>query len=297
VPAGSFVSVEDRPDLQFALAVDVENTGGVTANISVDVDGNPTEFVCTQDGPIVVNANTLNVIDTAVTGWNTVNNPDDGATGRNADDDTTLRERRAAQLALRGGSTVRAIRADLLDTEAVPELATVEAVLVLENTSDVVDSNGLPPHSFEAILDDGPTPSVDDDVIAQVIFDAKPAGIASNGSSSGNALDEYGLTHPVAFSRVTRKDVYIDLTLTTGQGFPADGLERVKEAIVTAGSTLNVGATVVALFLRSAAFSVPGVIDVPVFELGYSASPSGTGNLAVGYRERATFATTRINYV
>ncbi len=294
-PGSSQASITGRPDLTFVLdpethTVNLENGGGSAADFAAT-------FVSTVTGPIVVNAGALEVIDSAESGWNSITNALDGATGRNEDTNTILRERRAAQLALRGGSTVRAIRADLLDAETTPELATVEAVLVLENTGDSPDVNGLPAHSFEAIIDDGPAPSVPNDTIAQVIFDAKPAGILAHGVESGNALDEYGITHVVKFSRVVRKPVWIDLALTTGQGFPLDGQDQVKAAIVARGSTLNVEADVIALFIRSAAFTVPGVVDVPTFELGLSVSPAGTGNITIGYRERATFDTTRIVFV
>jgi hypothetical protein len=294
-PGSSQASVTGRPDQTFVLdpethLTNLENGGGAAANFSAT-------FVCTVTGPVVVNAGTLEVIDSAESGWNSITNATDGAVGRNEDTNTILRERRQAQLALRGGSTIRAIRADLLDVESTPALTTIEAVLVLENTGDSPDANGLPAHSFEVIIDDGPAPSVDNDVIAQVIFDAKPAGIVTHGLETGSAVDEYGVTHTVRFSRVVRKNVWIDLTPTTGQGFPLDGNDQIKEAIVAAGNTLNVGATVVALFLRSAAFSVPGVTDVPVFELGFSAAPSGTVNLPIGYRERAAFDTARITIV
>ena len=45
--------------------------------------------------------------------------------------------------------------------------------------------------------------------------------------------------------------------------------------------------------LRAAAL-VPGVLDVPVFELDFTATPSNTANLQPGYDEVATLATADI---
>jgi hypothetical protein len=73
--------------------------------------------------------------------------------------------------------------------------------------------------------------------------------------------------------------------------FPADGIDQVNAAIALAGSAYDAGDTVVALYLRAQAFTVSGVIDVPTFTLGYTASPVGTGNLTTTARQRATFDT------
>jgi hypothetical protein len=289
LPSGSQASVAGRPDLQFQTITSVTNS-------SAFADDFPVDFYCTAPGtgPVAVNAGTLTVIDTAVSGWNSVTNAADGVTGLAADTNITLRQRREDQLALRGGSTVRAIRADLLDFANNPELVGIESVLVLENDTDVVDVHGLPPHSFEVVLDDGATPSVDNDAIAQVIFDGKPGGITSYGSSNGSATDEYGIAHTVYFSRVTRMPVYLSLTLTTSSSFPVDGTTQIKNALVTAGAEIDVGEDVIALYFRAQCFSVSGVTDVPTFYLGFSPSPSGTSNLTIGYRQRATFDTSRI---
>ncbi len=287
VPAGSLVAVFGREDILFALNADVANSGGSPANFD-------TFATCTQTGPIAANAGTLTQIVNAVGGWNSVTNGSDAIRGRVVDNDETLRQRREDQLALRGGSTLRAIKADLLDVENHPELEGILDVDILENTGDVVDGNGLTPHSFECVIDDGVIPAVDDDDIAQAIFETKPAGIATNGGESGTATDENGDDHAVLFSRATLKDVYVDLTLTLGTNYPADGDDQVLAAIVAKGSELGVGDDVVALQIRAAALSVTGVLDVPTFAIGYSPGPTLNANLVVGTRERAIFDTANI---
>jgi hypothetical protein len=274
----------------FALDADVENTGGSTADF-------PGIFTCTVTGPVAANAGTLEVIDTVIGGWLAVTNTEDAVRGRVKDSPQTARRRRVDQLALRGGATLRAIRADLLDVDTHPELDGIESVVVLENNTDETDSQGLPPHSFEVVIDDGIIPSVDDDDIAQVIWDgAKPAGIPAVGSDSGEADAGDGLdsTVTVAFTRRTGRDVWVSLTLDTDDDFPADGADQVVEAILDKGATIGIGKDVIALQIRAAAFSVPGVVDVPDFAIGFSASPTLDDNLDVGLRERAIFDSSRI---
>jgi hypothetical protein len=279
LPAGSIASVVDRPDITFATDVEVTNPGGVAANVTVD-------FTCTANGPIQVNAGTLTQIVSGVTGWNSVTNPSDCVLGRNVDTTQELRQRRVGQLALRGGSTARALRADVLALDGILSCK------VLNNKTGFPSADGLPPHSFEVLIDDGPVPSVDDDLIAQTIFDQEPAGIDSYGSTTGEALDEFGEVQTERFSRVERKSVYVSYTVETNPNtFPSDGIDQINAAIAAAGSEYDAGDTVVALFLRSQAFTVSGVIDVPTFTLGYSASPVGTTNLTTTARQRATFDT------
>lgn len=286
VPAGSLVAHSARPDIVFQTLADVTNISGITDDFDVDAQ-------CTQTGPTVAGSGTLTVIVNAIGGWNSVTNAEDADVGRHIDNDIILRQRREDQLALRGGSTVSAIKADLLDVSANSELEDMRNVSVLENTTDdTVD--GLPPHSFEVLIDDGDTPTIDNDLIAQIIWDGKPAGIATTGGESGVAVDDNGDAHIVYFSRVELRPVYIDLALTTTDDFPVGGEDLVKEAIVAAGAEYGISDLVIALSLRATALTITGVTDVPTFELDFTASPSATTNLNPGVRARATFSTTNI---
>lgn len=291
VPPLARVSVMGRPDLVWELdpvvhPSGIENAAATTVTL-------PAKFRSLETGPVPLSIGTLQVIDTVTAGWLTVNNPTAAVIGRVSDNDITLRQRREDQLALRGGSTTAAIRADLLDTETHADFATIEAVEVYENTSDVF-ANGLPPHSFEVVIDDGTAPSVSDDVIAQSIHENKPAGIRAIGSSSGNAIDQDGNAVEVAFSRRTGRDVYVALTVMVGEDFPADGPAQIKAAIVAQGGELGIGDDVIALKLRASAFMVAGVLDVPTFALDFTVSPVATANLSIGDRERALFDAARI---
>ncbi len=283
VPAGTLIAHEDRPDIIFSLDVDVENPGGAPADFE-------TTATCTQTGPIGALAGSLTVIVNTVTGLNSTTNLEDATLGRVVDSDATLRQRREDQLALRGGSTTAAIKADLLEQE------NIEAASILENTTDATVGT-LPPHSFEAVIDDGNVPSVDNDVIAQIIWDSKPAGIQTTGSASGAALDDTGASHTVYFSRVTYKPIYITLHQTTNGDYPVDGQDQTRDAMVAYGHAhFGLGENVIALGLRASALIV-GVDDVPTFTLGFAPAPVGTTNLTIAQRERPYFDGSLISFV
>src|SRR5262245_24050114 len=206
-PAGSVIAVDGRPDITFTLDADAENTG-------MSEDDIETTATCTQTGPIFVANGTLTVIVTGASGWTAVTNPNDAIEGRARDNDITLLQKQRDEIAITGGSTLAAIKADVLAVEGV------NACTVLENKGDVIDGNGLTPHSIDVLIDDGDVPAADDDEIAQAIFDSAPAGVGFNGEESGTAADANGDPQIVAFDRVNLKPVYVDVFVTTNSDYP-----------------------------------------------------------------------------
>lgn len=288
VPAGSLAHVNGRPDIVFRVDAPVTNPSGVAGSYLGTM-------TCTQTGPINVLAGVITEIDTGITGWLGTVNATDCVIGRDADSPIELRQRREDELALRGGSTVRAIRADLLDFKNHPELTGINQVRVLENKGDVTDVNGLPPHSIECVIDDGTVPAVANQDIANTIWQSAAAGgINTAGAITVNVTDDNGDLQPTKFSRFTLRPVYITLSLTKGTNYPADGDAQVKAALVALGSTLRGGDEVVALAFRSAALSITGVIDVPTYFQGFAPAPVTAPNLFPAPRERATVSSLNI---
>lgn len=284
IPAGALASPADRPNVFFSLDADVTNSGGSPANL-------PANFTATVAGPINVAAGQLSVIATPESGWNSVTNPTDAVPGRDVATNQELRALRTTELYTRGSGTVGAIGAA---TAAVPGVLSAS---VLENTGDTADGNGLPPHSFVAIVDDGAIPAAADNDVALAVLDNRAAGIPSEGSQSGTADDVSGDTHTEHFERVTRRDIYIIATLTVNaSSFPSDGLAQVQAQIVARGNGLKVAEDVIALFIRASAFNVAGVIDVPTFTLkiGTAPGPTDTANLPIGTYERSSWDTSHV---
>src|SRR5690606_35821437 len=100
-------------------------------------------------GAISQPANTLDVIASPISGWDTVNNPLAASLGRLRETDPELRIRFAQSKELNARGTIDAIFSNLL------AVVGVEEVQVYENVTNAVDAIGLPPKSFSAVVRGG----------------------------------------------------------------------------------------------------------------------------------------------
>jgi uncharacterized phage protein gp47/JayE len=280
LPAGSIASVTDAPTRRFVTLADATNGGGSPANVSVEAEAEST-------GVVVGSAGTIEEIETPFSGWNTVTNAADADLGQDEETDAELRLRREEDIRRTGSGAPDAIRADVLAVDDVTYCR------VFENTTDVTDGDGLPPHSIEVLVLDGA-----DADIAQAIWDSKPAGIATHGTDSDTATDSLGNTHTVEFSRPSEIDIYLDFHITTnadpllGSIYPGDGDTQVKDAVAVWWQTnKTIGDDVILAQLYPAILEIDGVTDVRFIEADTSPTPSATSNIAIGIRELAVLDT------
>ncbi len=249
---------------------------------TVDVD-----FEAEEIGAVVGAADTL-TIETPVAGWTSAANALDAEVGSDLETDAELRLRRQQLLRAQGDATVESILADLL------EVTDVNQVFLFSNDSDFTDSRGLPPHSIECIVDGG----TDADV-AEQIFLSKGAGIATYGEPgqivTETVTDSQGFDHTINFTRPDPIEIYIDLEVEiVAADYPVDGDDQIKAALVALGDTLVVGEDVISERFQAEVFSVSGVRDLTDWKIDTIAVPVGTGNIAIDFRELATFDTSRV---
>ena len=240
-------------------------------------------------GPQVANAGTLTIIGTPTIGWTAVTNALDAVQGLPADTDTTLRQKRAAELLGQGSGDLDAIRA------AVLKVGGVEQCFVFENTSMLTDATGLPAKSFRVVIWDGAGLNAVNNNVAQAIWDAKPSGILSYGvTASGVAVDSTLTSRTILFDRAVQVPIYIVCT-TTPATLTTYSTAAVKAAMAAyAQANYNLGVSVIDLPLRASGI-IPGVtIDVPTFFLGTAPSPGGTANIPISTLQIATLVTTNI---
>lgn len=279
IPAGSLVSTSDTGD-QFSTELAV----------TLDGAGNGSVFAsAVNTGPIIALAGTLTEIDTPITGWSTVTNSADALVGTDEETDVELRARREQSVARDAQAIIDAIFAGVANVPGVTQ------TVVLENDTDVVDSNGLPPHSFQVIVVGG----VDED-IGDIIWLKKPAGILSFGSTTVQIIDSQGIPHDISFSRPTTVDIYVEVTLNTFAEYPANGDDLIKQAIVDyangdliAGRGFSLADDVVYTRLYTPINSVQGH-EITDLRIGTSPSPTGTSNIPIGPTEISNFLTVNI---
>jgi uncharacterized phage protein gp47/JayE len=275
--AGAVASVTGSPDSRFVTLADATNSGGSPADVSVAMEAETA-------GAVIANAGTLTEIETPVTGWNSITNAADATIGSEIEADEELRIRRETELRRAGAAAVDAIRADVLDVD------TVVNCTVFENTADVTDGDGVPPHAIEVVVLSNPT-SGDEDDIAQAIWDSVAAGIERHGGTSGNATDDAGGTQVIEFTRPSAIPLYANIEVTVDSDYPSDGDAQIKAALVAWAQNLSVGEDVIWSALYPIVFGISGVTDVTTLEILDSDPPTGgTSNIAIGARELATLA-------
>ena len=255
----------------------------VTLITQAGIDQANVTVIATATGPIIANAGTLTNIVTPVTGLTNVLNIQDALVGTNVESDNAYRVRMNEELQIAGAGTVEAIRSKLL------AVAGVTSALVYENTSDITDLNGLPPHSFEAVVNGGTVAA-----IAEAIWLAKPAGIATFGTVPYTITDSQGNTHVINFSRPTNINIYIIANLLVNSSFPSNGAVTVQEILDNYINGLGQGVSVIVdPYLTAQLASVPG-IDGATLLVGTAPGPTMSNNIPIAAFQEAFTQTTFI---
>jgi uncharacterized phage protein gp47/JayE len=274
IPAGSLVR-NPTTNVQFLTLADATIPPAGTVQIAARA---------TEVGALASLAGTITKIDTPIYGWQTVTNAADAIPGRLEETDEQLRIRRAQSTATPGISIVDSIYGGIL------ELADVRHVVVYENDQDVADPvTGQAPHSINAIVDGGQAAD-----IAQIIYLKKTIGTTSLGAEVVVINDTQGNPHEIRFARPEDVDIYVEIDLHTRPGWPVDGAQRIKDAIVAwALENQSIGDELVYSNLYSPINSVPGSSIDSLF-IGTAPSPAGTANIAVDFDQITRFDTARI---
>lgn len=289
-----FASVLGKPDVKFTPQVTFTAASSSTFNVL---------FVSENTGQVQAPNGSLTVIATPVVGWNSITNTADAQLGSPIASDAQLRLTRQQELTQSGSSTVDAIFAKLV---ALLSGITGASVAPFNNESDSIDANGLPPHSFEMVVWD-PSSAISNNQFAQTIWDSKPAGIKSFGSSTGNAIDKTGATQIVAFTKATVVPIYISYILAPKVSYIGDaafgaavalncseGIVANNNGVLT--TVLDPFATGVNVTLYDLTLATQGLgAQVLSCLFGVAPSPVSSSDIVVGTRRIATFDTVRIS--
>ncbi len=283
VPAGSVVSRAGDSTVRFVT----------TKSVTVDAAGTETVTAESEsDGAVEAPAGTLTVIESPVSGWASVTNTADATLGAAQESDESYRARQVAELEASGAGTIDTIRARVQRVDGVID------VLGCENRTDAPDGAGRPPYSFEIVIWDGSPAAAANDDVAAAIWATQPATARSYGATSVTVADEAGGSQTVLFSRVTKRNAYLEVQLTasTALGWTSGLADTVKSALAAWGdSNLGVGDDVVrSLLSRVVHDTSASILNVTAVLTGWTASPLTAADLTVGEREVADIDTARI---
>lgn len=206
----------------------------------------------------------ISIIVNPQSGVNSVTNPDAFFNGQDEESDEKLQDRYYQSLSKTGTRRIESIEANVLD-----EVSGVQSCIAIENETNVYDSEGRPPHSFETIVLGG-----GDIEVAQAIFEKKPGGIRAYGRTYHHIFtDNRGLEHMVSFTRATSVPIHVKIYKRTNGLYPANGDQLLIEKSVeyiggTYNSTLYNGVgmstDVILARLESRLFAIDGLVDVRV---------------------------------
>lgn len=216
-----------------------------------------------------------------------------GAPGLDQETDAALRTRVLFSAHLPGNSTVEAIRANLADLDGIDTVRVYENTAITPGITSPVVISLLPGKSFVAVVS-GPTAALPA-VVAPVIYNHKPAGISTYGSTSTTVTDADGYLVPISYEQAIGVEFYIDVTLA---GVPATLYDAVRAALIayvgngSAASGLGIGGTLVKVALEAVIYDATKVNGVSTctnisglkFDaLPPPAGPINTNNLTVAW--------------
>lgn len=282
IPAGSLISTSDT-----------NNQFETETSVLLDGAGNGSVFAsAVNTGAISALTGTLTVIDTPLTGWSTVTNATDATEGTDEETDSDLRARRERSVARDAQAIIDAIFAGVANVEGVT------SVTVLENDTNAVDANGLPPHSFHVIVVGGA-----DSDIGDVIWLKKPAGILAFGSTTVAIFDSQNISHDISFSRPTEVDIFVEVTLSVDADYPATGDDQIKQAIVdyangdlVAGRDFGLSEDVIISRLYTPINSVPGH-SITALKIDIIFPPVGVIDIPIAATEISNFLVANITVI
>ena len=244
----------------------------------------------------IVPAGTIVEIVNPVSGLTDVNNALASTGGFAIESDVNLRQR-FDDRDISGGSSIPAL------INSLQAITNVTVAQVNENSTDAVDGDGLPAHSVQCIV----AGSATDTEIAEAIFEAKAAGVATYGSNSLSVDDENGDPHIIYWDEPT--DVFINViaNITSNTDWISDNEQAVKTAcvaaiggvdtiggIATEYSGLEIGEDVRSYIPMTKMDDIEGIDEVEILIAFAPATPTVSTKLTIDADESARTDTANV---
>lgn len=267
----------------------------VASKLSITKLGTPVVFTGLVLGAYALPVGALTTIDSAILGWDSVNNLISGASGRFVETDEELRIRHGNSVRATGSATTKAIRARLL-----AEVDSVTYASIYENRTNEVDAFNLPAHSFESVVSGGL-----DQAVADKIFEVKPAGIETYGSVSIQVKDENGDTQICKFSRPSEAFAWVRVSVTalnTEETLTPEIVQAIKSAVSTYGASIGVGNDIIIQRFYGPIYTATSgigsiTVDAAVTAMVGDTPAYGSINIPISRAQLASFSESRVTVV
>ena len=175
----------------------------LVSSITVNAGTTSLLFQAENIGAVQVTTNTLTTIITIINGIVSCNNPNPPVSvGSSYETDAQYRIRLIQSKSISAIGYLDSLLAKLL------AITNLTSAIVLENYNNIIDANGIPPHSIWVITEGG-----SDTDIANAIYNTKSFGCGMKGSIVVNVARIDGQTAEIKFDRATLVNLYIQLNL------------------------------------------------------------------------------------
>lgn len=257
------------------------NKWDLPATVTLDGTGSATvSATCETIGAITALPGNINNIVTPTAGWTSVTNTVAAVAGQPVETDSQLRSRQAI-------STESPSQALVVGTTAgIASVSGVTRYLPLENDTNATDSNGLPAHSFTAVVEGGT-----DINVANQIYARKTPGCYTNGTTVVSITDPlYGLVTSIRFYRPTYVPIYTTINIKKLSGYTTATTAAVQAAINTYLNSLQIGESLTISALWGVALSVMPNLAMPIFSItsliaGTSSGTQGTTDITIAFNQ------------
>ena len=254
-------------------------------------------FSSEQYGAINTPPNSVTQLLSGVGGVDRITNEEAFGLGRLLETDLQFRQRAKGSLAVRGRSTYNAM------LTAIENIPFTSNVLLVENASGNPTADGVPPYSFEVILDAAETEENNQE-IAKVIWENKPLGIKAFGTGSTASVittDVAGNEREVGFTRPDSVwiGVLVEYSVYGEEPLTPNISEVIKQSVLDFTKTLTTGNDVIPRRFIGGIYNATsgiGNISVKIKEMdseGSQLSPDDPTLLedviAISNRQRAAF--------
>lgn len=194
-------------------------------------------------GPVEAESGTIDTIVDAVAGWTTVTNSSAATQGRDVETDAELRVRRQLAVSIIGSGTDAAIRAQLEQVEGVLAAACISNRTPLDQVQVRTDGAVFDqdPWSFRPIVYPD---TVDDALVAEVVWNNTPAGIRSYGTQLAVVTDDQGTLQTIRWDWGQDTTVQWVVFREKASSYPVDGDQAIEDAILAYVAGLSLGAEI-----------------------------------------------------
>lgn len=236
---------------------------------------------CQTAGSITANAGAITTIVTPTLGWTSVTNAVAATVGTAAETDSALRARQAVSTAQPSQSVLNGLQGALL------AISGVTSVTVYENDTSTTNSLGLPPNSVTCVVQGGTAAA-----IGQAILVHKSPGCATNGTSSVQVTDQFGVVNTFYYDVPTDEFLDVVVNLTPLPGWVASMAATIQGAIASYLNSMPSGTDVYMSGLWGAALSANPTPANPAFAVtsitaALHGGVQGTAPIPIAYNQVA----------